>query len=203
MNDSPSVLLRFMRLASQLKTVRRQGWIDRGVDGPESVADHSWSVALLAWSLAGERDDLDRDRVLLLGLVHDLPEAVAGDVTPFDAQRDASGRISPEHFSNPPAYFEGERDLKREGEERALDEMLNGLSESLRREILEAWQEYEAAHTPEARFVKQVDKLETVIQAEAYRAVQPDLQVGSFRHGARRDIQDPQLRALLEELLDG
>jgi putative hydrolase of HD superfamily len=196
-------LVRFMQIASKLKTVRRQGWIDRGVAEPESVADHSWSVALLAWTLAGERDDLDRNRVLLLGLIHDLPEALAGDTTPFDAQRDEMGQISAEHFSRPPTYSTAAKDLKRQAEEQALDEMLAGLPDSLRVEIRDAWQEYEEAETPEARFVKQVDKLETVIQAESYFALQPELQIESFRQGARRDINDPQLRRILEELLGG
>lgn len=203
MTDSHIALVRYMQMASKLKAVRRQGWIDRGVDGPESVADHSWSVALLAWTLAGERDDLDRNRVLLLGLIHDLPEALAGDTTPFDAQRDETGRISAEHFSRPPAYSAAAKDLKRQAEGRALNEILAGLSDTLRTEIRDAWQEYEEAETPEARFVKQVDKLETVMQAEIYRALQPELQVESFRQGARRDIHDSQLQRALEELLDG
>ncbi len=196
-------LLRFLQLASQLKQVRRQGWIDRAVDEPESVADHAWAVALLAWTLAGERDDLDRDRVLLLGLIHDLPEALAGDTTPFDDLRDAAGRIASEHFATPPSYSASARDAKRLAEEQALDELLAGLPESLSTEIRDAWQEYEEAQTAEARFVKQVDKLETVMQAERYLAQQPDLQVESFRQGARRDIHDPQLRRILEELLNG
>ena len=72
-------IMRFWALAQQLKHIRRQGWLDRGVNDAESSADHSWGVALLAWLLACDRPDLNRDRVLLLGLVHDLPEAVAGD----------------------------------------------------------------------------------------------------------------------------
>ncbi len=203
MTDSPSALMRFVQVASKLKALRRQGWIDRGVDEPESVADHSWSVALLAWTLAGERDELNRNRVLLLGLIHDLPEALAGDATPFDVQRDATARISASHFSRPPTYSTAAKDLKRQAEERALDEMLSGLPDTMRIEIRAAWQEYEEAESPEAQFVKQVDKLETVIQAEAYATGQPELQIESFRQGARRDIHDPQLRQILEELLDG
>lgn len=201
MTGSRNTLLRFARLAARLKTVRRQGWVDRGVDGPESVADHSWSVALLAWSLASERAGLDRDRVLLLALVHDLPEALAGDATPFDDQRDDAGRIASEHFARLPTYEALARAEKHEAEVRALSEMLDGLPAAMRREIRDAWQEYERAETPEAQFVKQVDKLETVIQAEQYLAGQPELQIESFRQGASRDIQDPQVRAVLDELL--
>lgn len=200
-NDDIGILA-FFELASALKEVRRQGWLDRGVEDPESVADHSWAVALLAWSLASERDDLDRERVLLLGLVHDLPEALAGDTTPFDDNRDATGRIESDLFRQAPGYSEATRAHKREVESAALAEILSPLPPSLAAEIREAWQEYEESQTPEARFVKQVDKLETVIQAERYRSQDPDLVMESFRLGAQRDIVDSQLRQVLAALLD-
>ncbi len=93
-----------MHLAMKLKSVHRQGWIDRGVPNPESSADHSWSLALFAWLIACTREDLDANRVLLLALVHDLPEALAGDATPFDHHRDANGRISEDLFHSAPIY---------------------------------------------------------------------------------------------------
>ncbi|HEX5165507.1 MAG TPA: HD domain-containing protein, partial [Thermomicrobiales bacterium] len=115
MNDTghDDAILRFWTLAQQLKRLRRTGWIDRGVSDPESTAGHSWGVALLAWLLARDERELDRDRVLLLGLVHDLPEAVAGDVTPFDNVRDLTGTIPPEHFSTAPGYTPAARAAKR------------------------------------------------------------------------------------------
>src|SRR5829696_4899937 len=70
--------------AGSLKQVRRKGWVDRGVPDAESVADHSYRVALLAWALARARG-LDAERAMLIGLVHDLAEAEVGDETPFDA----------------------------------------------------------------------------------------------------------------------
>lgn len=200
--DDALAMLRFLSLAGELKRVRRQGWIDRGVDLPESVADHSWSVALLAWSLAAGRNDLERERVLLLGLVHDLPEALAGDTTPFDNLRDASGHIPTAQFDLPPVYTEDLDRQKQAAESAALEEMLTGLPASLAEDIRSAWWEYEEARTPEARFVKQVDKLETLLQAERYRMEQPELVLESFRHGARRDITDWQLRELLTRALD-
>ena len=200
-HDVPT-LLRFLTLASDLKRVRRQGWVDRGVVEPESVADHSWGVALFAWSLASGRDDLDRDRVLLLGLVHDLPEAIAGDTTPFDGERDDAGQIAAEHFERPPEYSDDLDRQKQAAELAALDEMLAGLPARLAGEIRAAWWEYERAETAEARFVKQVDKLETVVQSERYRRDDAHLVMSSFRHGAFRDIQDAQLRLILETLVD-
>lgn len=184
----------------RLKHLRRQGWLDRGVEDPESGADHSWGVALLAWSLAHGRDDLDRDRVLLLALLHDLPEALAGDLTPFDVDRDAAGRIPAERFSSMPLYSGDVRRQKQEREAEALEEMIAGLPADLADEIRSAWREYEADSTPEARFVKQVDKLETLIQAEAYRSRQPELVVQSFWLGSRQSVTDADLAAIIDEL---
>ena len=107
--------LDFWSLALQLKRLRRTGWIDRGVSDPESSADHSWGVALLAWLLARDYPDLDRERVLLLGLIHDLPEAVAGDATPFDHLRDATGVIASDHFTSHARLLRGHPGLQAAG----------------------------------------------------------------------------------------
>lgn len=204
MNDPATndAILRFWSLALRLKRLRRTGWIDRGVNDPESGADHSWGVALLAWLLARDHPDLDRERVLLLGLVHDLPEAVAGDPTPFDDVRDATGVIAANHFSTAPGYTESARVAKRQAELAALDDMLRDLPAALAADIRDAWHEYEAGQTTESRFVRQIDKLETLLQAEDYLDRQADLVIDSFRLGSRRDVSEPGLTALLEARLN-
>lgn len=195
-----TAVLDFLTLALRLKHVRRQGWLDRGVLDPESAADHSWGVALLAWTLAAGRPELNRERVLLLALLHDLPEALAGDATPFDQQREVDGTLDAAHFSDEPAYSVEAAAVKHAGEVAAMDTLLAGLAPPQGDDIRAAWEEYEAAATPEARFVKQIDKLETLLQAELYRAAQPELVIESFRRGALRDITDPALAALLDAL---
>jgi putative hydrolase of HD superfamily len=194
-------LIRFWTLALRLKRLRRTGWVDRGVDDPESGAAHSWGVALLAWLLARDHVELDRDRILLLGIVHDLPEAVAGDPTPFDDVRDAAGVIPSDHFATAPGYTDAARAAKAQAEVAALDEMLRGIPDDLAADLRGAWVEYERGETAEARFVRQIDKLETLLQAEDYLDVQPELVIDSFRIGARRDVSEPALAALLEARL--
>ena len=195
--DGDRHLLEFWALAQQLKALKRQGWLDRGVPDPESAAEHSWGVALLAWLLARDDPALDRDRVLLIGLVHDLPEAVAGDPTPFDRYRDARGAIEPGRFAEPPIYTSDARQVKIAAERNALDQMLGHLDTAIAAEVRDAWTEYESGRTPEARFVRQVDKLETLLQAESYADRHPDLAIGSFRLGADRDVTDPRLTRLV------
>jgi putative hydrolase of HD superfamily len=76
----------------RLKDVQRQGWVDAGVPSPESVAAHSWGMAVLALKLCP--DDLDLTKVLRLCLIHDLPEVIVGDLTP---RHDRSTKAADEH----------------------------------------------------------------------------------------------------------
>ncbi|MEL0100544.1 MAG: HD domain-containing protein [Euryarchaeota archaeon] len=71
-----------MREWMKLKSVKREGWVRSGVDDPESVAAHSWGMAILAMHLCP--DNLNKMRVLEMCLVHDLPEIIVGDLTPHD-----------------------------------------------------------------------------------------------------------------------
>jgi len=65
-----------------LKDVVRAGWIRAGVKQPESVAAHSWGMAMLATQLCPEH--LNLQRVLELCILHDVAEVIVGDITPHD-----------------------------------------------------------------------------------------------------------------------
>ena len=65
-----------------LKDVVRAGWLRAGVENPESVAAHSWGMAMLATQLCP--DDLNLQRVLELCILHDIAEVRVGDITPHD-----------------------------------------------------------------------------------------------------------------------
>ena len=65
-----------------LKQVVRAGWVRAGVKQPESVAAHSWGMAMLATQLCPEH--LNLQRVLELCILHDVAEVIVGDITPHD-----------------------------------------------------------------------------------------------------------------------
>lgn len=174
----------------RLKRLRRTGWLDRGVpvELAESVADHTFRVALLSWMVAIERRGdseaaVDPSRVLLIALAHDLPEAIAGDPTPY-------GRSAVPPSSDPPArraflQRRQERDPglaveKRRAETLAMESLLAELPVSIAEQLRGAWREYEEQSTPDARLVKQADRLETFLQSREYLAEDPALPMASF-----------------------
>ena len=133
--------LLFIREAERLKSVLRTAYTSTGRH--ESTAEHSWRLALTAAVLLAERPELDPRKVLLMCLVHDLGEAYDGDIPAVE--QSADGR-------------------KEESERNAVERMTALLPVQAGTRIRAVWEEYEAAETPEARWVKALDKAETLLQ---------------------------------------
>lgn len=140
-----------------LKQLPRTGWLLAGVADPESVADHSFLTSILAlflaesingvWAEEGLDAPLDAARVACLALIHDLAECILTDLPKQSTE------------------LLGE-EVKHRAEASAMAQLLTALPAGS--EYLELWREYDAASTPEARLVKDADKLEMVHQALQY-----------------------------------
>jgi putative hydrolases of HD superfamily len=140
-------VVEFLRRAERLKTTIRSGYTSAG--RPESVAEHTWRLCLMAMVVAPEFPDVDLARLIKICLVHDLGEAIGGDVpAPEQARRIAAGVAT------------GKGDAER----RDLLALLEPLPEDLRNDLTALWDEYESATSPEARLAKALDKLETIMQ---------------------------------------
>jgi putative hydrolase of HD superfamily len=204
-------LLALARRSEALKALPRTGWLDHGIPPPlaESVADHTFGVALLAWLSAVERQAagvaLDPCRVLQLALVHDLSEAETGDITPYDQdalshEADADARrafLERRHVRDPSREAK-----KRAAEDGAMHTLLAALPPAARDALGLVWEELRSASTPEARFVKQVDRLETFLQSRRYQRDDPSLPVDSFRQEVEETIDDPLLAAVRDAALE-
>lgn len=150
-------LLTLLDHATVLKRLPRTGWLLNGVAPCESVADHTCGVALLALGLAeqinaGWQDEglarpLDVGRVITLAVLHDLAESVLTDLPKRSTALIGS-------------------DAKHAAEAQAMQNVLAGLPNG--RMYVDLWAEYDAAATPEARLVRDADKLEMVHQALHY-----------------------------------
>jgi putative hydrolase of HD superfamily len=140
-------VLDFLRSAEKLKVTTRSAFTSAG--HAESVAEHTWRLCLMALLVAPEFADVDFARLVKICIVHDLGEAVGGDVpAPEQARRLSAGLAT------------GKGDAER----RDLLSLVAPLPPSLRDEIVALWDEYEAAVSPEARLAKALDKLETILQ---------------------------------------
>ena len=165
---------------AQLKNLYRQGWLKRGVSklDCESVADHSFGVALLGYVIAEEyRPDLNSSRVLQLGLFHEIGEIYAGDITPKDG-------VSLEE--------------KFEREHLAVKKVFSHLPSPEKYTAI--WMEHEKQETAEARFIGQIDKLEMTLQANLYERMSYTNLHEFFQYVEKR-VNLPELKPILDEII--
>lgn len=147
--------LRLLSLLTRLKQTRRTGWVDTHVPQPsESIADHSHRVAVAALVLAQLDPTLDRAALVEMATVHDCGEALVGDVTPADIARGTNG-VS--------ARGKHAAELHAAQHYDALLEEAGG-----RPAFAQLWTRFEDGTTPEAAAVRQLDKLEMILQAVEY-----------------------------------
>ncbi len=131
--------MKFMAIAERLKSTLRHSWTS--TDRQESVAEHSWRLCLMAYLLKDELKEYNMDKVMLMCLVHDLGEAITGDI---------------------PVFYKKETDEVKEQEE--VEKLLNILEGTVKIELKNIFDEIEEENTKEARIFKALDKLEVVIQ---------------------------------------
>jgi putative hydrolase of HD superfamily len=172
----PAAVRLYLELC-QLKQLYRQGWLDAGVPGDrcETVAEHSFGVAVLALLLAP--DDLDRDRSVRMALLHDFGEIHAGDLTPRDGV---------------PAIEKHRR------ERESVCAVLGGRPDS--KELIELWEEYEAGETREARFVREIDRIEMALQGLVYEE-QGFGGLGGFFRSTERAVRSRNLSQIVDAVI--
>ena len=177
-------ILDFLRAAERLKSTTRTGYTSAGTQ--ESVAEHTWRLCLMALVLRSDFPDVDFAKLVKICIIHDLGEAIHGDVSaPEQARRAASGLAT------------GKSELER----RDLLELLAPLPVALRDEIASLWDEYEAAESPEAKLAKGLDKLETIMQHN--QGLNPPDFDYRFNLGyGRKHTADIPLIAQVREILD-
>lgn len=135
----PRVFLNFLHRLEALKCNTRHSWTSTGRH--ETVAAHSWRLAMMALLLKDELPEVDMDKVLRMCLIHDWGEAVTGDI---------------------PSFEKSEADEAEEST--ALAGLVAQLPQPQRGEMTALFAEMDALKTPEARVYKALDKLEAVIQ---------------------------------------
>eukprot|EP01086_Lenisia_limosa_P014570 TRINITY_DN45415_c0_g1_i1.p1 TRINITY_DN45415_c0_g1~~TRINITY_DN45415_c0_g1_i1.p1 ORF type:complete len:192 (+),score=35.34 TRINITY_DN45415_c0_g1_i1:2-577(+) len=147
----------FITTISKLKSTPRTGWVKRGVSRPESIADHMYRMAIMAMMAP---QGLKADHCALMAIAHDFAESVVGDFTP---------------------HCKVTKQEKTELEEKAMSSLMNMLpSDVFARQIHTLWLEFEAGQTEEAKFVRDLDKYEMILQAFEYEQEFPEVELNEF-----------------------
>ncbi|MBR2796190.1 MAG: HD domain-containing protein [Clostridia bacterium] len=170
-------LIDFLRVMERLKDAPRHCWTTGG--RRESVAEHSWRVALMAMLMADEFPELDIDRVVRMCLVHDIGEAITGDI---------------------PTFVKTDADRVVEGRE--VDALIGGLPEPWPERLGALFAEMEALQTPEAKLYKALDRMEA-IQSHNESAVETWLPLEyelNLTYGEKDAAFSPYLTALRNEM---
>lgn len=146
MADDVDSLLRLISRTQRLENFPRTGWLAAGIKQPESVAAHSWEVAIVALWLAERTDEpIDRGKLLTTALLHDVGEAMLTDLP------------------KPVKMLLGDDEVARAESEAAA---------TVLESAPDAWQEaveaYKERSTPEARLVKAADQIQMLAKALQY-----------------------------------
>ncbi len=131
-----------------LKRVPRTGWVLKGIKDAESVADHTWRVATLAMILAPQLN-VSADKLMKMALVHDVGEAAIGDI-----KWETGGKVI------------GSREEKYDEEKREVKRMFDVNTDF--EEYIDLWEEFHKNESKEAKIIKELDKLDMVLQALEY-----------------------------------
>ncbi len=136
---NPQEIIKFLGILEKLKCNTRHNWTTS--KRQESVAEHSWRLAVMAMLMEPDFPELDMKKVILMCLIHDWGEAVTGDI---------------------PAFYKTGQD--EEAETEAVRSLLERLPEALKSLMIPLFEELDGCRTKEARLCKALDKIETLIQ---------------------------------------
>jgi putative hydrolase of HD superfamily len=141
-------IVKFLYELGQLKRVKRSGWWIAGVKDPESVAEHSFRTAAIAYLLA-DLEGVDTGKAVLMALFHDLPEARTND----------AHRIV--------RRYADWKDV----DKKAIAEQGKRLPDGVAKQVILLFEEFEKEDSFEAKVVRDADLLECIVQAREYQAL--------------------------------
>ncbi|KAG6453190.1 hypothetical protein O3G_MSEX007996 [Manduca sexta] len=174
-------ILEFLELVGRLKHVKRTGWVLCDIEDCESIAGHMYRMGMMTFLLTDKNNTthLDVFRCLKIALVHDLAECIVGDLTPHCG-------VTPEE--------------KHRREDEAMKKIaeLTGFAGD---RMYELYKEYENQTTPEAKFAKDLDRYDMILQAFEYeKREKAPRKLQEFFTATEGKFNHPFIQSLVEEL---
>jgi putative hydrolase of HD superfamily len=173
------MLFDFFYIISELKKTPRKGWKDKiGIVHPESVADHSFSAAVMAMVFS-DLQKLDTEKMLKMALLHDVSESITGDLTPEEVSKDN----------------------KKEIENQTMNEILSRLPSEISYKYAKIWNEFQEGASQESILMHEIDRLEMAIQSLKYNAEgHPKEKLAMFFESAKKGIKSKEILEILDEI---
>jgi putative hydrolase of HD superfamily len=198
-------IIKFFSEVGKLKGMPRRGWVIRDIKSPESIAEHTFRVAIMAWVLADKKDkNLKIEKIIKMALIHDLCEVYAGDTTPYDSILPRDKKKRRELLKTWPRFSEKQKKIlaekKYKKEKAGLEKLIKDLPPKLRSEIKSLWLDYEKGGSPEGRFFKQADRLESFLQAAEYWKGNKNVPQKPYWIQAKELHDDPILLEFMEQI---
>lgn len=141
-------LAKFLYEMGQLKRVKRSGWWIAGIKDPETVAEHSFRTAVIAYLLA-RLEGVDPEKAVLMALFHDMPEARTNDAHRIVRRYADWGEV----------------------DKKAVHEQSKRLPDEMKKQMVTLFEELGKEVSPEAKVVRDADLLECIVQAREYQAL--------------------------------
>ena len=175
------MLEKFFQKVLELKNVPRQGWKGKlEINNPESVAEHSYSTAVISMILS-DLEGLNTEKIIRMALLHDLAESITGDIIPDYITKDE--KINKESL--------------------AMKQILKNLPDKIAEPYFAIWNEYQKNSSKEAKLLHDIDKLEMAFQAKFYQETGISKEkLQTFFNTAMNEIRNKNLRNILSDFIE-
>lgn len=159
-----------------LKHLERQGWKQKNIPKVETVASHSWQMAMLALFLLNHTNEqYDFNKIIQLCLIHDLAESIIGDITPKEKS-----------YKN-----------KKIIEQEAMQKISTDTNFPL---LYELFIEYEEKQTKEAKLANDLDQIDMYMQSLAYEKKYSNQDLEEFRTSAKTRLITTLAKTIIENI---
>ncbi|CAR30263.1 5'-deoxynucleotidase [Lachancea thermotolerans CBS 6340] len=175
-------VLAFLHIVQLLKVQRRTGWLDHNISPCESIADHMYRMGITAMLIRDPK--INRDKCVRIALVHDIAEALVGDITPLD-----------------PVGKEEKHRREWETIQYLCEDLVKPYNAQAAQEIMDDWLAYENIASPEARYVKDIDKFEMLVQCFEYEKLHNGKRDLDQFWGAMSSIKTEEVKGWAQDLL--
>lgn len=185
-DDKLNCISAFHQIVESLKYQKRTGWVNLEIRDPESIADHMYRMSIIAMGINADNyeETVDLSKCVKISLLHDIAEALVGDIVPHDAQVDKTEKSAREYKTI--IY---------------LADLVKPYNVKFSQEMVDLWLDYEHQRNFEAKIVKDIDKYELLIQAYQYEVKNEGKVDLTEFFGAREMIKTREIASYADKLI--